>query len=553
MSARYIGYLLITAISGVMLYGWIQYQHPEGGELVELGPDLVEIARSEVFGSLDRPAVAFQHEQHVEKLEGEDCTVCHEKDAEGALVPSFARDLDDAGDLMDAFHDQCIGCHRERVKEGDSAGPRSCGGCHVHDKRYASSRKPMGFHLELHHKHVTAHEDKCETCHHSWDEQARELVYVEGTESSCRDCHGEVTADKLLSMRDTAHDSCVGCHRDLEKEGKEGGPTKCSGCHEEGEIDPLTPQEHVPRLERDQPDQTTIELAFAPFLDVEFDHQNHEGLVSSCHTCHHQRLDKCATCHTHEGDELADGIRLQDAYHLHSSNHSCVGSHNTQNERDKQCAGCHGDGQLAIGGTDGSCNICHVGEQLADLPAVLAAELSEAQLAALQAFVNEQLGTPTDSDDPADTDEVPLMEDGPKWPPPAPPPGDLEEEYEIGELADKYQPTVFKHKEHIENLMEAAQENPLADAFHSDSAFTCIACHHSATVSAEEKNQKCTDCHGEPSNPEDPDALVGAAAAYHRQCVGCHLRMEVVTEEEERPLECTDCHAEANGAEEAKQ
>ncbi len=530
MAARTIGYLLIVALSGLLLVGWIWHLQPEGDEIADMGPDLIVIERTDAFGSLQRAPVAFRHELHTEALQEDGCKTCHDLDDEGRPIPTFARGEMGWRDLLDTYHEECIGCHTERADSGDKTGPRTCGTCHVPRVAHVSSRLPAGLDLAVHQRHIDAFDEACETCHHVHDEESDELVHVEGEESSCRDCHREVADGDVMSFGDAAHRSCVGCHE--VHEGDPVGPTNCSGCHLDGEIDPLTPQPDVARLDRDQPDTTTISLEGAWFLDVEFDHRKHESLAASCRTCHHEKLDKCGTCHTYEGTEEGDFVRLGEAFHEPSSNRSCTGCHVELARRDERCAGCHGDGDLAAGPAQGACEVCH-----ADQAAVLAALQGGATMA--------------DLPDPTPDEEQSEDQDSERfWDPPAPPPDDLSAEVEIGHFAERYEVVTFKHADHVEKLMEAGEQLPLATPFHSGKAFTCIACHHTADVN--EDNELCTSCHGQRATPDDDlTAPLDAIDAYHRQCVGCHQRMDARTEEGDRPVECADCHAEAAGSAEA--
>ena len=47
------------------------------------------------------------------------CSSCHRKEAVGKTMS-----------LMDAFHIQCITCHREILAKGQKSGPVLCGKCH---------------------------------------------------------------------------------------------------------------------------------------------------------------------------------------------------------------------------------------------------------------------------------------------------------------------------------------------------------------------------------------------------------------------------------------
>ena len=62
------------------------------------------------------------------------CNSCHTKDDKNTNLPESCLDCHDAGDIegtemknsMDAFHDQCIACHKESRR-----GPIDCSQCHV--------------------------------------------------------------------------------------------------------------------------------------------------------------------------------------------------------------------------------------------------------------------------------------------------------------------------------------------------------------------------------------------------------------------------------------
>jgi Zn finger protein HypA/HybF involved in hydrogenase expression len=95
------------------------------------------------FGKSKRPPVTFAHNRHAEA--GFSCKDCHHVYENGKNVLDESK-LEDGNqaircsachspkfriDLEQAFHDQCIGCHRKLLKEKKKAGPRFCGHCHV--------------------------------------------------------------------------------------------------------------------------------------------------------------------------------------------------------------------------------------------------------------------------------------------------------------------------------------------------------------------------------------------------------------------------------------
>ncbi len=99
-------------------------------------------------------------------------------------------------------------------------------------------RPPVVF---THEKHVEAlgGDKSCAKCHHVYDEDKHELVYEEGEETGCADCHGfkdEKMADGSIkpSLMNAYHINCVKCHRALAKVHKETGPYTCGECHKKG-------------------------------------------------------------------------------------------------------------------------------------------------------------------------------------------------------------------------------------------------------------------------------------------------------------------------------
>lgn len=88
-----------------------------------------------------RPAAYFPHDAHMSILE---CTACHhqyndagenvldEMDLDGsdAMRCATCHDSRAGIDGREAFHRQCMVCHRTTEKAGNASGPRTCGTCH---------------------------------------------------------------------------------------------------------------------------------------------------------------------------------------------------------------------------------------------------------------------------------------------------------------------------------------------------------------------------------------------------------------------------------------
>ena len=106
-------------------------------------PDKIVFDPSKIFGKSKRPAVTFAHNRHVEL--GLSCKDCHHVYENGKNVLDESK-LEEGNqdircsachgpkfriDLKQAFHDQCIGCHRRFQNEKKKSGPRFCGPCHI--------------------------------------------------------------------------------------------------------------------------------------------------------------------------------------------------------------------------------------------------------------------------------------------------------------------------------------------------------------------------------------------------------------------------------------
>jgi hypothetical protein len=98
--------------------------------------DIVTLEDS-AFKDKQRPAAVFVHEDHNEKAEIEECSICHHVYQDGNKVEDESSEDQGCSDchtvegegqtrpLMKAYHDLCKECHRE-----DKKGPVTCGECH---------------------------------------------------------------------------------------------------------------------------------------------------------------------------------------------------------------------------------------------------------------------------------------------------------------------------------------------------------------------------------------------------------------------------------------
>ena len=149
------------------------------------------------FGKLERPPVTFLHQKHTEAVEkqNKDCTACHltEKDR---LVTKYMRLKDTTQqEVMDIYHANCIACHKETAAAKQKSGPVVCGECHKERPDLVSNWQAIGMDRSLHYRHSKAQDQKCERCHHQYNELTKELFYAKGKEGTCRYCHKDVKVE----------------------------------------------------------------------------------------------------------------------------------------------------------------------------------------------------------------------------------------------------------------------------------------------------------------------------------------------------------------------
>jgi len=95
---------------------------------------------------------------------------------------------------------------------------------------FSNQKRPVpSFDHDLHEESLG--DTGCAMCHHVLDEDKDELVYSEGEETSCTECHFSESSEDVLALKEANHGSCTVCHRNLIKEKKKAGPTTCGECH----------------------------------------------------------------------------------------------------------------------------------------------------------------------------------------------------------------------------------------------------------------------------------------------------------------------------------
>jgi len=504
---------------------------------VEARVDTILIDTLARFGATDKPPVAFPHDLHTEALakQQKDCFTCHLKEN---LPPSASADqgaqpkermsikfkrLKDTNAVEGRriYHENCIGCHTALAEKGEEFGPVVCGECHREQPAQKSARKPMGMDNSLHFRHSKAAKDKCEVCHHGYDEKAKKLFYDKGKEGTCRYCHKAKSEENRVSMPIASHLSCVECHRGAIEKNLKAGPVTCYGCHDAKAQAKIMKVEPVPRMERGQPDTAFVKTLakgqpgeIVRMNPVPFDHRAHEGYNDTCRVCHHASLTACNECHA-VGKPLKEGndVPLERAMHQWDSEKSCTGCHNLQ-QRSKECAGCHALIPQGRNDLSESCMKCHMKRlpdsasmpPTADAQADLAKRLLESRMPVKGTYPVE---------------EIP-------------------EKVVIKQLADKYEPVNLPHRKIVLSMVErmdkSKQAGKLAPYFHDDKATICQGCHHNSPANV--KPPSCVSCH---SKPFDEVNLMkpGLLGAYHQQCMGCHEAMEI-----KKPKECVECHKE---------
>ncbi len=480
-------------------------------------PDRIMIQLEAELKKNEMPAVGFLHDLHTKAADGK-CVSCHgEKD--NAFVFKFKRTDEKAS--MDFYHEKCIACHSEKKEDGEAFGPNAadCRTCHSGAKPDASSWEKIDFNKSLHFIHESSAEikgltpsdkDNCSRCHHKYNEKSKEIFYAKGEEESCSYCHKDKRQENIRPIREASHDACVKCHQTLKGKNIAAGPVTCDGCHDIEKQRKIKKVAEVPRIKRNQPDETAITgwkadaQNFKNFMKaVPFNHKTHEKTSESCKSCHHETLKKCKECHGTEGGDAKGGfISLEQAMHKKDSDRSCTGCHNKAAEN-TDCAGCHFNKKAGKEGQE-SCKTCHSlpPEQLKSSDPVQLAKTALSDLSSKYSKV--------------EIDKIP-------------------ETIAIEVLSKDYLPSKFPHRKMVQAIFQRVEKSGMAKVFHTDQAGLCMGCHHNSPKSLEPP--KCASCHSK--NGPAQDGRPGLKGAYHGQCITCHQKMKV---EAVSATDCVKCH-----------
>jgi len=475
----------LTILLGAGAYGIPEPQNRTDNQRA----DLIVIDTLKTFGDLERPPVPFMHDRHTRALEkrNQDCSACHPSQDEW-LVPLFKRSENTTKNaVMDSYHDGCIDCHKQTKAEKRPSGPVTCGACHRESLAVTSNRQPFGMDKSLHYRHSKTLNKKCGQCHHRYDEKEKKLVYVEGTEETCRYCHQEVTRDNRISMKLASHQQCIDCHQERVAKNRSAGPVQCGGCHDPKEQAAIEVVQDVPRMKRGQPDVIFVQQEVdsgsrpadqPPLMDrVPFDHKKHEAVNDTCRVCHHADLNTCAGCHTVAGSEKGDYVKLSQAMHRADADQSCIGCH-AEKQKQPQCAGCHASIERPAENNTDACKTCHMqpGETAVDQTPEEGLNLQAAMLLQSQSRDNRSF---------ADA-EIP-------------------ETVRIEALSSEYQGAQLPHRKIVRTLEAKIADSKLAGYFHTEAATLCQGCHHQSPPAA--KPPKCASCHGKPFDNSLPSTM----------------------------------------------
>jgi hypothetical protein len=175
-------------------------------------PDVLKLGHlAKEFGG-----VMFTHKQHVGLTDS--CADCHHHEKEVERTPPCRECHNTPEKLKEAYHTQCLSCHRTRKMRS----PQSCGDCHL--PRHAPGVVALGALSAMfepaqfdHEKHAQV-ASFCTDCHHS----NRNFDEIK----PCSTCHGGEKPVSKVGLLPAYHSQCIACHS------KMGGPEDCSGCHQ---------------------------------------------------------------------------------------------------------------------------------------------------------------------------------------------------------------------------------------------------------------------------------------------------------------------------------
>ena len=536
-------YLVLIAFGLTLVYS-IDTSKPVKQTVSMAKDNKISIAHTEIFGRLQRPQVVFDHKKHEDAYRKEGCSVCHPVNDKKQVIFTFPKQVRGKGRkaLMKAYHDECIDCHKKSAAESKPTGPVTCNNCHKKEFARLRMNYPVAeFDFYDHNKHVRVMKEKfgksdCGQCHHTYDVKDKKISYSKGTEESCYYCHDlnkkrgpefaaitKAAAEKGLSIERISHQSCLNCHLEYRtayeqvpneqvhgihrekvacnlchpaNDFKHAAsctdchiPLDCAKCHT-GKYRTVEELKDVPRPDRGQKDMVSLDTRNARMKSVSFSHKAHQADSRTCRGCHHEGLRACASCHSLTGGPEGNGINVASAYHSVFAGQSCTGCHN-KIKANKECAGCHyyvsAMNIETMNSKKDTCASCHAGKQMS-------------------------------------------------MPKPLPYSGSVKEDVQIDVLAKEFGAASFPHRDVLNKLVRISNDSKLATYFHRDIQTLCKGCHHQSSSSAEVQMPQCRNCHMA-DNDRHHINKTRLISAYHRQCLGCHEKMEMT-----KGIKCSECH-----------
>ena len=115
----------------------------------------------------------------------------------------------------------------------------------------------------------------------------------------------------------------------------------------------------------------------------------------------------------------------------------------------------------------------------------------------------------------------------------------IKKDVEIKVLEKEFEPSKFPHQEIIRKLIKISNDSKMAAYFHGNVQTLCDGCHHQSASGAEAQKDtppNCRNCHMTAYDRQNLNKTK-LLSAYHRQCLGCHEKMEL-----EKGRKCTECH-----------
>lgn len=177
--------------------------------------------------------VVFNHKLHVELTDR--CEDCHHHHTDIEVTPPCRechnKTVSAAGGeplgLKDAYHQQCLGCHKTTSTQGKKDSPLKCTDCHLSRNEpesvelghLAKKYAPVEFDHSSHSEALKF----CTDCHH----RNTKFEKIQ----ACRVCHHpSPEADNGMALEEAYHRQCIDCHKKMDE-----GPQECSDCHEDYE------------------------------------------------------------------------------------------------------------------------------------------------------------------------------------------------------------------------------------------------------------------------------------------------------------------------------